>query len=411
MKNRKDSKGRVLYKGEVERKDGYYSYQYYDLQHVRRIIYAKDLVTLRKKEKKVIRDIDDGIDGFSKVTLNQLFDYWMKQKINLKPHTLYGYNNTYNCYVRGSFGNKKVVNIKYSDVKIFYLEMLQERGLKLHTVQAVHSLIHQVLNLAVRDNIIRKNPSDFVFREISTAIEKQDKRMALTLEQQKAFVQYIETDARFARWSPFFIIMLGTGMRISEMLGMRWEDLDMDQRMISVNQCLSYYRKAGEQNLSFHLERPKSNAGLRSIPMFDNVYEAFLREKEYQKHENGRKYVLEQSIDGVTGFVFLIGSRKKIPTYTTVSRVIKEIVKSYNIYEEISAEEDGRKPVLLPENLSCHILRHTFCTRFCEQCNDIKLIQTIMGHSCISMTMDIYTDVTDAYKKEKFKKLDEIKII
>lgn len=411
MKNRKDSKGRVLYKGEVERKDGYYSYQYYDLKHVRRIIYAKDLVTLRQKEKKVIRDIDDGIDGFSKVTLSQLFDYWIKGKTNLREHTLYGYNNLFDHYVRGDFGNKKVVKIKYSDVKLFYLYMLQEQDLSMSTVKAVHTLLHQVLNQAVRDNIIRKNPSDFILREISGAAGRPKKRKALTIEQQNAFMRYVESDTKYVRWLPFFTIMLGTGMRVSEILGLRWDDVDLERRMISVKQCLCYLKREGDRKHVFHLERPKSDSGVRSIPMFDKVYEAFLQEKEFQKNENNRRYVMEQSVDGITGFVFLIGNTKKIPSFSNIDFIIKKIVKHYNALEEITSEKEGREPVFLPKDLSCHVFRHTFCTRICEQCNDLKLIQSVMGHSCISVTMNIYADVTDEHKKETFNQLDGIKII
>ena len=105
-----------------------------------------------------------------------------------------------------------------------------------------------------------------------------------------------------------------------------------------------------------------------------------------------------ETIDGYTNFVFLTDGGSVI-TASSVNRAIKLIIKAHNEAEEAKAEEEGREAVMLPD-FSAHILRHTFCTRLCENETNLKFIQSVMGHSDISTTMDIYADATDEKKQE-----------
>lgn len=95
-----------------------------------------------------------------------------------------------------------------------------------------------------------------------------------------------------------------------------------------------------------------------------------------------------------------------LPTIVNnVQRVLKSIIKSYNVYETNQSEREHRAPMLLPD-FSLHILRHTFCTRLCENGVNIKVVQEIMGHSDISTTMNIYNEATLKKKKEAFSELE-----
>ena len=133
---RKDARGYKLNTGEYQRKDGRYSYKYTDKRRgERRSVYADSLAELRKKERKIIRDIEDGIDPTlaDRLTLNELYDKYISEKYDLKPTTKACYIYAYNHFVRGTFGTKKIKSIRYSDVKRFYYELIRERNLKAYT--------------------------------------------------------------------------------------------------------------------------------------------------------------------------------------------------------------------------------------------------------------------------------------
>lgn len=401
-KARKDNKGRALRKGESQRtSDKSYIYTYTDPFGKRKFVYAKDLLTLRKKEDKIKRDQLDGLDVYAagNATLNFVFDRYISTKYELRKSTLSNYLYMYNHFVREGFGTRKIGEIKYSDVRYFYYYLLNEKGLQANTVDTIHTILHPTFQLAVRDNIIRTNPSDRVMAEIKKKAGKnKGVRHALTLEQQRAFMDYIAQNPIYCHWLPLFTVLLGTGCRIGEVIGLRWEDLDFENRLISINHSVTYYVRE-ERKAYFEVSLPKTEAGIRTIPMMDAVYEAFQEEYEEQK-ENGFNSTV---IDGMTGFIFC-NRFGNIHNPQTINRAIKRILENHNAEELLKAKREGRQPVIIP-HFSCHHLRHTFCTRFCENETNIKVIQSVMGHASIETTMDIYAEVTDAKKQEAIENL------
>jgi len=393
--SRKDSKGRVLRQGESQRNNGYYIYQYKDVNGIRRVIYASGLVELRKREKTVERDKDDGIDTYAgeNTTLNAAFDRYIAGKFNLKQSTRTNYKYMYDKYARPAFGNRRLHQIKYSDVKAFYYSLVNERNFKLNSMEIIHTLIHPVFTMAVRDGIIRLNPASGVMAEIKRSDEwDKGTRHALTLEQQRAFMQYTANSPIYNHWLPLFTVLLGTGGRIGEVLGLRWEDLDFENRTISINHSL-IYRLQDSGECENHISTPKTKAGIRMIPMMESVYQAFQQEYRRQEEEGFSTAI----VDGYTGFAFTnrFGS-VHIPM--TINRAIKRIYEAYNEEEIQTAKKEKRQPVLIP-HFSCHHLRHTFCTRFCENESNLKVIQEIMGHSDITTTMNIYAEATENKKQ------------
>ena len=154
--------------------------------------------------------------------------------------------------------------------------------------------------MAVRDGLIVNNPSDSAMTEIKRSkLWDAPRRRALTIPQQKAFVNFLESDQEYEGWLPIVTVLLGTGMRIGECLGLRWEDLDFENRMISVNHNLTD-RPDSKGRCGKHIQTPKTEAGTRIIPMIQEVYEAFLTEYEIQKCLG----FCEEEIDGYSGFVF-----------------------------------------------------------------------------------------------------------
>lgn len=402
VKARKDKKGYALRTGECQRTDGRYSYSYTDRYGRRHSIYAKTLVELRAKEKELQRAYDDGIDPIkaAKLTLNDVYDKYISQKFDLKPTTKANYMYMYNHFVRDTFGKRKVMEIRYSDVKAFYISLLKDGTMKPNTIENVHTQIHPALQMAVRDGLIRMNPSSEVMGELKKSkLWKKTKRCALTIPQQKAFMDYLRTEREYEGWLPVITVLLGTGMRIGECLGLRWEDVDFENRFISVNHNLTD-RPDESGKCDKHIQTPKTEAGTRIIPMVEDVFQAFLMEYEIQKCIG----FCEEEIDGYFGFIFSTAYHT-VYSAAAVNNAIKRIITSYNKREESSAKKEKRKAIILPD-FSAHNLRHTFCTRLCENESNLKVIQDIMGHADISTTMDIYAEATEEKKKEVLTNLE-----
>ncbi len=150
----------------------------------------------------------------------------------------------------------------------------------------------------------------------------------------------------------------------------------------------------------FHVSTPKTEAGKRTIPMMDIVMKAFQDEYEAQKETGFNVQVL----DGMSGFIFC-NKDGNLLNPSAVNRAIKRIYEAYNAEEIIKAQKQGRRPILIP-HFTCHHIRHTFCTRFCEKETNLKVIQSIMGHANIETTMDIYAEATELKKQEAIKALE-----
>lgn len=401
--SRKDSRGYSLRKGETQRRsDGRYMYSYTDPLGQRKFIYASDLAALREKERRLTKDQLDGLDIYvaGKATVNFVFDRYISLKRNLKQSTHSNYLYMYDHFIRNTFGKKFIAKVKYSDVLQFYNQLLDSEKLQINTLESVQTLLHPTFQLAVQDQIIRINPTEGVMAEV----KKQSGlttgvRHALTIPQQRAFMEHIANHPIYCHWWPLFTVLLGTGCRIGEALGLRWEDLDYQRRIISINHSLVYYPVGENRKSVQHISTPKTEAGTRTIPMLDNVKDAF--EMLYEEQQENSWPDVE--IDGMTGFVFRTRFGE-VPNPQSVNRAIKRIVADYNATEEIAAKRQRRQAVLLPD-FSAHHLRHTFCTRLCEQETNLKIIQSIMGHKDIKTTMDVYAEATEEKKQESFERL------
>ena len=311
----------------------------------------------------------------------------------------------HNHYVRDGFGKLRISKIKYSDIKKFYYSLILEKGFKPNSMEIVHTLLHPTFTMAVRDGLLRLNPTEGVMSEIKKShCWEKTKRHALTVAEQRAFTNYIANSEEYRGWFPLFTVMLGTGCRIGEVLGLRWQDVDFKNRTISINHNL-VYRVQEDGTCTNHVNSPKTKAGIRIIPMIDEVFDAFLEEYQYQKVIG----FCTDEIDGYSGFVFCTGDGK-VYLPNAINRTIRSICADYNKEEESKAKEENRDPVLLPK-FSCHILRHTFCTRFCENETNLKVIQEIMGHADISTTMDVYAEATQEKKKESMTSLQSALLV
>lgn len=401
---RKDKDRIVLRTGEGQRPNGTYEYRWTDKTGKRRRVYAKTLEELREKEKEIERDKRDGIKAEARyVTINELFDLWKQIKRGLKDNTFQNYQYMYNTFVRPEFGKKRISTLKKTDVKRFYNYLADERGLQASTIDSIHTVLHQVLDMAVDDSYIRSNPSNNVLKELKQShVFKTEKRKALTKPQQDLLLDFLQRNHTYNHWYPIFAVMLGTGLRVGEATGLRWCDIDLDKGMVDVNHTLVYYchRHEVEKNgCYFNVNTPKTETSTRQVPMMDFVKEAFLKEKEYQEAVGVER---KATVDGYTDFIF-VNRFGNVQHQGTLNKAIRRIIRDCNDEVLMKGEDD---PVLLP-HFSCHTLRHTFTTRMCEAGVNVKVIQDTLGHADIATTLNIYADVTKELKQTEFIGLDE----
>lgn len=413
---KKDSRGRVLRSGEAQREDGRYMYRYTDSGGTRRTVYSWRLVStdklppgkaeckaLRDMEKTIRRDLEDGIKSYEAggTCVNDLFDSFMELRQDLRPATRANYVCLYNKHVRDGFGIKCMNNIKPTDVKKFYLSLGKEKGLARSTIEKLNAILLQLFNNAVMDGLLRTNPASNVLPTLKDFAREKRRRAAMTEEEQEAFLRYVKNSDTYMRLAPLFIVLLGTGMRIGEALGLQWSSCDFDKNLITVDHTIAY-KMDEDGTFRYLIGKPKTKAGARTIPMLSDVRRALLEEKVRSKPSKE-----SFCVDGYTDFIFL-NNNGKVFSNSYIYDAIQSIVTDYNREEAFAAAHEKRQPLLLPK-LSAHIFRHTFCTRLCENktdIQDIKIIQDVMGHKNIRVTMDIYNDVSQARKVKSFQDLE-----
>ena len=412
---RRDSNRVVLRSGESQRANGSYDYRWVGKDGKRHSIYAKTLDELREKEKKLEHDRQEGIKRETRLyTVNDVYEMWTELKRGLKDNTFQGYKYMYRTFVQPQFGRKHIAKIRKSDVKKFYNSLADERGLKASTIDGIHTVLHQVFELAVDDNIIRNNPSDNALKELkASSAFRSEKRRALTMEEQNLFLDYVKSHPLYSHWYPVFAVLIGTGLRVGECTGLRWCDIDLENNVIDVNHTLVYYNHE-VNGCYFNIHTPKTEAGRRTVPMMESVREAFLMERDNQELAG---IYSEVQVDGYTDFIFL-NRFGNLQHQGALNKAIKRIIRDCNdevitAYNEAVEEAGGPakaskvpEPVLLP-NFSCHSLRHTFTTRMCEAGVNVKVIQDALGHADISTTLNIYADATRDLKQDEFGNLED----
>ena len=387
---RKDSKGRVLRAGESQRKDGTYDYRYTDKDHKRRSIYAAtleelrskvdelnacktmgmeectNLEELRKKEAETMICAAMGID-LSKggITVNELVERYINQKRNVRYTTRSGYWFVQGVLRRYDFGEKIIRDVKVADAKDWLVELFDD-GYSWNSIASIRGVVRPAFQMAFTDEIIRRNPFDF---RLDFLPNNTEKRQALTQKQQKQFLDFIAQDEHFSRYLDEMVVLLGTGMRVSEFCGLTMRDLDFENRKIRVDHQLVWTRSCKR-----YIEKTKTEAGCRFIPMDDNVLRSLLNILA-----NRPKPAREVMVDGYTGFLLLDQNHQpKVGLH--IEHVMQRICEKYN--------EEHLIP--LPR-ITPHVLRHTFCTNMANAGMDVKSLQYLMGHSDVSVTLNVYT--------------------
>ena len=415
-KERRDSKNRLLQKGEYQKPDGRYMYRYTDAYGNTQFVYSWRLtktdrdpkgkhsdMCLRDLEKQIAKDIEDGINFVvsKSSTLNDYFELYMSQTRRLKKTTRSTYRQKYDLYARNTIGNRKIADLRYNDIKRFYNNIVYSDGGRTATMLTLDSVLNSVFRLSARDDCIRNNPAVGVATELKAEIGYENThKKALSKSEQDLLIRYIQGHAVYKKWLNMIIFLLGTGCRIGEACGLTWDDCDSKNDVIFIRRSLNYTPEEHSQKYMWSISTPKSKSGIREIPMLPEVKKLLNDERMRQMKEG----FTTTEIDGVSGFVFS-NRDGNVVMPRSFSAALDRIVSSYNKDEELSSAEDGRDPKFMP-TITPHILRHTFCTRLCENEVNTKVVQEVMGHANITTTMNIYNTATTEFKKSEFQQIE-----
>ncbi len=402
MKKRRDKRGRVLRNGECQRKDGLYQFDYIDSKGKSQCAYSWKLEptdplpygkrkckSLREKEAEIQRDILDGISSGDKdLTVFELAKKYISQRTNVRESTKAGYKTVLNTLEKESFGYKRVTAVKLSDAKSWLIKLQQEDGKGFSTIHTIRGVLKPAFQLAVDDDIIRKNP--FAFELMSVIENDSITRDAITEDEKKCFLEFIKNDKHFCKYYDAIYILFFTGLRISEFSGLTLKDIDFKNRCINVDHQL--YRTS---DMRYLIIPPKTDSGNRCIPMQTEVYNAFARivknrkvtSEPILKDEKGKLY---------SGFLYL--DKNGMPMVALHwEKYFKHIRKKYR--------KKNKEP--LPK-ITPHVCRHTFCSHCAAKGINPKHLQYLMGHSDISITLNLYTHIEFKNVKNEFLNLEEV---
>lgn len=372
---RTDNKGRILKGGEYQRKNGTYEYRYLGIRGKSQAVYAKTLVALRKKAEAVQRDVADGIDySAGEILVAELIDKSMNLRRNLSENTRRAYGTAIKRILESDFSEIQVKNVKPSDAKLYLID-LHDQGLKRNTISIFHNVLRPAFEMAVDDDIIRKNPFKFKLSDLFP--DDTQKRVALTSTQQAQYLSMVQACGGI--YYNDILLLLGTGVRVSELYGLTKKDLDFTNRCIRVERQLC--RTADKP---YFITTTKTKSGIRNIPMSPKIYTLL---KQVLAERGTPK--TEMIVDGIGGFLFLDkDSKPKVGMHLQnhMRKVQKEVIRQHCQF-----------PTVTP-----HVLRHTFCTNLQQAGIDVKSLQYLMGHSNVSVTLDIYTHTNYDVVKESF---------
>lgn len=392
---RKDKKGRILRTGEYQRKDG--RYQFSKMKDKKRYtIYDSDLNSLREKEIVLMQEISNGIKIESTVypTLDTYARYWFETygMQGRKPSTIQLYKNNYNKHLRDKIGNIPINELKRYDLQSAFNNLLA-KGLKSCTVEVIKYCIHNILEMAVNEEYINRNPA----RGIILPKEPKKYREALEKEELKQFFDFLGKDKFYSIYEPFFQVLFFTGMRVGECCALTWEDVDFENRTIRVN------KSQIRLNKKIYIGTPKSRSSFRVVPMNDIVYKSLYRLNKKKSVErdiskNSLPYISDTGrISGMVSDFLFFSSRNRILTESTVRQIIIHITAKKVNMDKIHK--------FVP-----HQSRHTFASLAYEAGLDVKYTSLILGHSSINTTMDRYTHLSENFESGQMQKLNKLGI-
>lgn len=391
---RRDSRNHILRNGESQRKDGRYAYKYVDGNGQKCFLYSwklektdklpagkRDDLSLREKIKLLQKDLDDEIvPRGGEMTVYQLAKKYISQKTGVKHNTEANYNFVLNIIKKEKFGTCRIDRVKLSDAKAWLIK-LQKDGRGYSSIHSIRGVIRPAFQMAVDDDLIRKNPFEFMIATV--VVNDSVTREAITRKQEREFLEFVKNDRHFSKYYEGIYILFKTGLRISEFTGLTLSDIDLEKRTININHQLQRKR-----NMEYTIEDTKTSSGTRVLPMTDDVYACF-------KHiiEKRKKPKVEPLIQGKAGFLYL--DKNGMPMVAMHwEKYFQHICEKYNSIYKVQI------PKITP-----HVCRHTYCSNMAKSGMNPKTLQYLMGHSDIGVTLNTYTHLGFEDAREELRRV------
>ena len=341
--------------------------------------YADNVKECREKERELREKIAEGLYTKNRnLTLDKYYEEWKKgREGTVKGNTALNIDCRYKKHIKPALGHRKLVDIEKREIVMLQQELAKKQ--KASTVNITIVQLKSILNDAIADGIIVRSPAAGIkpLKVDSKATDTYHR--ALTEEEQKLFMQEAKKEWLYE----LLALLICTGMRVGEATALTWQDIDYKNNVIHVTKTISRTSK-GE----YIVGTPKSDSSIRDIPMTAAIKEILWDQKQKQDMVHGNVVKMSQSVfeNLYGGMVF------NASVNTAITNTLKRINKDKEIIEHFSA----------------HALRDTFATRYIEQGGSPQVLKTILGHSSLAMTMDLYSHVLPNKKQQE---MDSIKIV
>ena len=387
----KDLKGKELGNGIVQRKDKKY-YARFTGKNGKK--YEKLFVSLNDAKKWLLesryKDSHSSILKCPRATVDEWFDYWINNIVNDRAHnTLRNYNDRYRKNVSPCIGSMMIDEVKPMHCKLIFNKM-EESGYAGSTIRQAYETLGTVFKSALHNGLILKHPFDTL--KFTLPVKQPNDINFLTVSEQQKFADAIKGTSRYSE----YVLMLETGLRVGEIIGLTWDNIDFENRTLTVNKSMEYRYSEG----AWRAGPPKTVESYRTIPLTSKAILVLqeLMEKSktrkkssllsevlpYRDSRNGKHCTLRMS-----ELVF-INPRTGEPTKNS----------SYDTHIDRMCQKAGIKHICM------HSLRHTYATRAIERGVAPKVLQRLLGHKNLQTTMDKYVHVTDDSMRDATAKFE-----
>lgn len=387
----KDLKGRELGKGLSQRKDKKYSARYVTKSGKRIEKYFDTLPEARNWLADSRYEDTHGTIGItSTVTVDTWFQYWYDNLIvDLSPNTRRNYKERYEKNIQPTIGKLCISDVKPMHCKMILNNMMQDYAGS--TIRQAYIAMGTMFRAAVMNDVISKHPMDGV--RYTKPVRAMSDHRVLTVEEQQKFLDTAKSSHNYYQYA----LILETGLRTGEVIGLTWDAVDLDNRTITVNKTLEFRHNQ-------HVWRagpPKTQTSYRTIPLTNRAYNLLLELQEKRKTQK-----MSEDLNQVLTYT----DRR---TGQSSSLVLRDLVfinfrtgmpaknSSYDTHLYKLCETAGIPP------FSMHTLRHTYATRAIESGMQPKVLQKLLGHASIQTTMDTYVHVTDDSMSKAIQQFEE----
>ena len=295
-------------------------------------------------------------------------------KIIAKNHQFFGVNNAYNAFLR----REKLKG------KCWLIHLQQVEKKSYSSIHSIRGVLRPAFQLAVDDDLIRKNPFQFQLMEV--VVNDSVTREAISRAEERKFLRFVKEDPHFCRYYEGIYILFKTGLRISEFCGLTISDIDFKEHTINIDHQLQKKSKIG-----YYIQETKTTSGTRKIPMTADVEECFRKIIEKRNPPKA-----EPMVDGKSGFLYF-DKNESICYSLHWEHYFQHIIQKYNNTYKV------QMPVITP-----HVCRHTYCSNMAKSGMNPKALQYLMGHSEISVTLNTYTHVNLEDAREEVARIQVV---